>query len=46
MEIDVVCARDGLAEDELKNHILRLIRQGSQTLTISIEIESINASTV
>lgn len=31
-EIDVVCAREGLAEDELKNHILRLIRQGSQTL--------------
>jgi len=32
MEIDVVCAREGLAEDEIKNHILRLIRQGSQTL--------------
>lgn len=31
-EIDVVRARDGLAEDELKNTILRLIRQGSQTL--------------
>lgn len=31
-EIDVVSARDGLAEDELKNTILRLIRQGSQTL--------------
>lgn len=28
----MVCAREGLAEDELKNHILRLIRQGSQTL--------------
>ncbi|MDF7792315.1 ParB family protein [Pantoea ananatis] len=31
-EIDVVSAGDGLAEDELKNTILRLIRQGSQTL--------------
>ncbi len=31
-EIDVVRARENLAEDELKNNILRLIRQGSQTL--------------
>ncbi|WP_275955804.1 ParB family protein, partial [Pantoea agglomerans] len=28
----VKASREGLAEDELKNHILRLIRQGSQTL--------------
>lgn len=32
MEIEVVCSREGLAEDEVKNHILRLIRNASQTL--------------
>lgn len=32
MEIDVVCSREGLAEDEVKNNILRLIRNASQTL--------------
>ncbi|KJV47235.1 chromosome partitioning protein ParB [Pantoea sp. BL1] len=32
MDVDTVCARDGLAEDEVKNGILRLVRNGSQTL--------------
>lgn len=32
MDVDTVCAREGLAEDEVKNHILRLVRNGSQTL--------------
>ena len=31
-EVEVLCAREGLAEDELKNGILRLVRNGSQTL--------------
>ncbi|WAH61958.1 hypothetical protein LZ023_36095 (plasmid) [Pseudomonas silvicola] len=30
MDVDTVCARDGLAEDEV-NGILRLVRNGSQT---------------
>ncbi|MGP4128573.1 hypothetical protein OJE16_01710 [Pantoea tagorei] len=32
MDVDSICAREGLAEDEVKNHILRLVRNGSQTL--------------
>lgn len=32
MDVDSVCAREGLAEDEVKNGILRLVRNGSQTL--------------
>ncbi|MDO6409052.1 ParB family protein [Pantoea phytobeneficialis] len=35
MDVDTVCARDGLAEDEVKNGILRLVRNGSQTLVQS-----------
>lgn len=31
-EVEVLCAQEGLAEDELKNGILRLVRNGSQTL--------------
>lgn len=32
MDVDSICARDNLAEDEVKNSILRLVRNGSQTL--------------
>ncbi|MDL4915879.1 MAG: ParB family protein [Enterobacterales bacterium endosymbiont of Blomia tropicalis] len=32
VEVDIICAREELAEDEVKNHILRLIRNASQTL--------------
>ncbi len=32
IDVDSVCALEGLAEDEVKNHILRLVRNGSQTL--------------
>ncbi|MXP50158.1 ParB/RepB/Spo0J family partition protein [Pantoea sp. Eser] len=46
MEIDVICAREGLAEDELKNHILRLIRQGSQTLIKEPEKDKTQATTL
>lgn len=32
IDVDTIRAREGLAEDEIKNHILRLVRNGSQQL--------------
>ncbi|MCE0491075.1 ParB/RepB/Spo0J family partition protein [Pantoea sp. Mb-10] len=40
-DIDSVCARDGLAEDEVKNAILRLVRNGSQSLLPSPAKDSV-----
>lgn len=44
MDVDQVCAREGLAEDEIKNGILRLIRNGSQTLIDSPAKEKVVSS--
>lgn len=46
VDVDTVCAREGLAEDEVKNHILRLVRNGSQTLTETPAKEKVLSETL